>query len=274
MSTIAKQIDALDTGLFSSIEDAQTGVWDVRALLALHAAAADLCGPFSYLEIGSYLGGSLQAVVRDPRCRNVISIDPRPASTPDARGTPWLYKGNTTRHMLELLGEIRDADLEKLTTLEASTDTLSAADLPVRPDYCFIDGEHTHDAVLRDARFCAEAIGGAGVVAFHDYVLVGSAISTFLRANWREISYAIPFSAPNDPTGAGGLFALEIGGRGLLQHSAVQRAIGSQWHSVVLKVANRPRRSLLPFLMTWAMIPAIDSFVVQARHGFQEYVKR
>lgn len=272
MSAIAKQVEALDSELFSFLE-AQTCEFDRRALLALHAAAGATCGSFAYLEIGSYLGGSLQALIRDPRCGDIMSIDPRPVATPDGRGAPWVYEDNSTDHMLELLRELPDVDMDKLTTFEATTDTLRASDLPVRPTYCFVDGEHTPDAVVRDARFCAEALGGAGVIAFHDYAIVGSAISAFLRDNWREISFALAFSGPSNPTEGGGVFALELGGRGLLKHPTIEVAIGSRWHSVVWRAANRPRRMVLPFLVAWAGMLAIDSLVLQARHGFQEYVR-
>lgn len=271
MSAIAEQIEALDSELFSFLE-AQTAEWDRRALLALHAAAAETCGPFAYLEIGSYLGGSLQALIRDPRCRVILSIDPRRAATPDGRGTPWVYEDNTTDRMLELLGSLPDADLDKLTTFEATTSTLSASDLPVRPTYCFVDGEHTHDAALRDARFCAEALGGTDVIVFHDYVIIGSAISAFLRENWREISFALAFTRPSYPSW-GGVFALELGDGGLLRHAAIERAIGSRWHSAVWRAANRSNRSVMPLLLAWAAMPAIDAFVVHARHGFREYVR-
>jgi hypothetical protein len=272
MSAIAKQIDALDTELFSFLE-AQTTEWDRRALLALHSAVADRCGSFAYLEVGSYRGGSLQAVMRDARCTSVISIDKRTTDTPDERGSAT-YDNNTTEHMFELLQEIPDVDLDKLTTLDATTETLSALDLPARPSYCFIDGEHTHDAVLRDARFCADAIGSGGVIAFHDYVIVGSAISAFLRENWREISFALAFTGPSTPGAPCGVLALEIGGLGLLKHPAVERAISSRWHSDVWTLVNRPRRTALPFLLAWALMPAADSFVAQARQGFREYVRR
>jgi hypothetical protein len=270
MSDLRNRIDALDSELFSYV-DAQTGEWDRRALLALHAAAADTVGSFAYLEIGSYLGGSLQALIRDPRCRAVISLDPRTVETPDDRGDEWVYEDNTTEHMIELLRGVPGADMAKLTTFEAGTDDVSSADLPVRPDYCLIDGEHTHDAVTRDARFCAEALNGTGVIAFHDYVIVGSAISAFVREHWREVSFALAFSGPSHPSYGGGVFALELGGGRLLRHPAIERAIGSRWHSAVWRMANLPRRTARPLLVAWATIPAIDVFVVQARHGFREY---
>ena len=164
--------------------------------------------------------------------------------------------------------------MAKLTTIDASTDSISPSELGAAPNYCFIDGEHTHAAVLRDAEFCAEAVGGRGVIAFHDYVLIGSAISTFLRDNWTEISYALAFSGPVHPSFGGGVFALEMGGAGMLRHPTIVRAIGSRWHDAVWNLANRPRRTALPFLTAWAMMPAVDSFVVHTRHGMTEYVQR
>jgi hypothetical protein len=265
VTTLAGQIADLDSDLFSLIE-AQSAEWDRRALLALHAAAADVCGPFAYLEIGSYRGGSLQALMRDPRCRHVMSIDLRPAGqTPDARPGAVEYQWNTTEHMLTLLRGLPHVQMGKLTTFEAGTDALRASDLPVKPDYCFIDGEHTDDAVLRDARFCARALNGTGVIAFHDCYVTSRAINTFVRENWHQISFALAFSAPARPARGGGVFALELEERGLLRHPAIDRAIGSRWHSIAWDAANRPRRTALPLLVTYATIPVIDSLIVRAR---------
>jgi hypothetical protein len=102
-----------------------------------------------------------------------------------------------------------------------------------RPAYCFIDGEHTHDAAVRDARFCA-------------------------------------FSGPLGPRDGGGVFALEIGLGGLLQAPVVRRAVGSRWHWEVWRVVNRARRSALPFLIAWATMPAIDAALVGPPHGFRQ----
>jgi hypothetical protein len=272
MNVVADQVDALDPDLFSFLES-QTREWDRYALLALHGAMADSLGSFSYLEIGSYLGGSLQAVMRDPRCRAVTSIDPRTGSAPDDRGEATTYAHNSTEHMLGLLRTLPEVDMAKLTTFETSVESLNRSSLPTRPDYCFIDGEHTHDAVVRDARFCLEALDGAGVIAFHDYVIVGSAISTFVRESWRDISFALAFTGPNHPSSGGGVFALEIGDRGVLAHPLIRHAVGSRWHSAVWDAVNRPRKTALPFMVAWATMPAIDAFVMQVRHGFSHYVR-
>jgi hypothetical protein len=273
MTVIEERVRNLDSELFSFVT-AQLTDWDRRALLALHAAAADICGSFAYLEVGSYLGGSLQALMRDPRCQNVISIDLRSRGTPDARDVAVVYENNSTERMIEMLRRVPDVRIEKLTTIEAATGDLAASDLPVKPDYCFVDAEHTCDVVLRDARFCAEALGGVGVIAFHDYFVVGPAVSQFVSENWRDISFALAFTGgrPHQVTG-GGVFALEMGARGLLKHPAIARAIGSRWQATAWRASNRPRRTALPLLVVCATMPAVDSLVTEARLGLRQYVR-
>jgi hypothetical protein len=202
---LTERIVDLDESLFSLIEAGVEG-WDARALLALHDAIAEKLGRFVYLEVGSLFGGSLQVVMRDPRCKQVMSIDPRPELTPDNRGAGWVYKGNTKDRMLEALANLPDVDMTKLSTFDVGTDGLSPSALPVRPDFAFIDGEHTGVAVLRDAHFCAEALRGHGVIAFHDYPIVGDAIRQFVQETWTEISFALAFT--------GNVFAVEFGGAG------------------------------------------------------------
>jgi hypothetical protein len=252
---IAERVRDLDTRLFDPIL-AQSDQDDRRALLALHEGAASRYGSFVYLEIGSYLGGSLQAHVRDPRCVGIISIDPRPEAPPDKRTGTWTYEGNTTAHMLGLLGELPGADLSKLTTFELGTEALSVDALPMRPHYCFIDGEHTDEASLRDGRFCAEALGGRGVIAFHDDQVVRGGIEAFLQEAWGDVSMAVPFS--------GSVFAVELGGAGMLRSDAVQRGIASTWHSVVWRVASKP---LTPaaLLAAWSAVPVIDKTIYDLR---------
>ena len=255
MTALADQIDALDEQLFSPILSG-TSSWDRRALLALHSAVASAHGSFDYLEIGSYLGGSLQALMRDPRCRSIASIDLRPPVSLDKRGGSWQYEDNSTEHMRELLGQLHDADLGKLTTFEVDCTALSVAALPAKPQLCFVDGEHTDAAVLRDARFCARAIDGEGVIAFHDYRLLRPAIETFLREVWSDVVMAIAF--------AGDVFAVELGGGAVLRSPVVDRAIASRWHSVAWRCASRSPRAR-PFLAVWSVMPTIDEAALRCR---------
>jgi hypothetical protein len=188
--SIDTRITAGDLGLFGYVK-AQMSDDDRRAILAVQSALARRLGTFAYLEIGSHLGGSLQPFVADARCRHIVSIDPRPPAQPDDRGRIFHYKDNSTARMLSLLARVPDADLEKLQTIELSTEDI-APETIARPDLCFIDGEHTFNAALRDARFCRSVMHRSGVILFHDRRIVESAITTFLRETpGRVIAYPL-----------------------------------------------------------------------------------
>ena len=209
MPDLADRIEALDSSLFASIDTQLTDA-DRRSLLALHVAMRETHGAFDYLEIGSHLGGSLQAFIRDEACERIISIDSRPTAQPDERGIVYEYHANSTQRMLAELRRLPDADLEKLTTFDASTEQLAPAELPYRPHLCFVDGEHTDAAAVRDARFCLAANAGEGVVAFHDSQIVYRALRAWLEELGRDgrehRSYYLPTS----------VFVVEVGESRLL----------------------------------------------------------
>jgi len=179
MDHAEKKIDRQDISLFSHVLSQSTEN-DKRSLLALQAAFRQR-KEYVYLEIGSYRGGSLQPYVVDPKCRQIISIDPRPYSLADERGDKLRYFENTTQAMLEALAQVPDANLSKIKTIEEGTDTFSPAKLECRPDFCFIDGEHTDAAVVRDSRFCLAAVQQNGCLAYHDANIVYKGIDTFLK---------------------------------------------------------------------------------------------
>ena len=124
-------LGALDTGLFAHVRS-QTSEHDRLSLLALHNACREFHGSFAYLEIGSYLGGSLQVLVVDRRCTSIVSIDPRPLSQPDVRGE-FEYPKNSTQGMLDRLETVPGADLTKLQTIEASVEDVVVEQLPATP---------------------------------------------------------------------------------------------------------------------------------------------
>lgn len=263
MTTLEERIETLDVDLFSFVP-IQAQASDARALLALQTAVAAAKTPFAYLEIGSYRGGSLQVLIRDPRCSRIMSIDPRVAETPDETRGDYTYEANTTAQMLELLAKVPDAQMEKLDTFETTTEAMSPGALPQRPDWCFIDGEHSDKAVLADARFCAEALGGTGVIAFHDWGIVETAIREFVRAHWRDISFALPINRPLHPRQGHGVFAIELGNNGILSHPAIRSATGARSHEI-WRAANRSRRSALPMLLALGAMPTLDSVRLRVR---------
>lgn len=173
------RLESLDPGLFERVPT-ETGESDRVSLLALHNACREAYGTFRYLEIGSHLGGSLQVLIADDRCTTITSIDSRPPSMPDARGWNLAYPGNSSERMLAYLRTVPGADLAKLRTVESSTEDLAVPRYRGSAHLCFIDGEHTHDAALRDARFCRAVVEDEGAIAFHDRQLVRGAIEEFI----------------------------------------------------------------------------------------------
>jgi Methyltransferase domain len=204
--SVQNRIDQLDTALFEGIPS-QTSIDDRRSLLAIHAAVADLRGSFAYLEIGSHLGGSIQPYLLDERCTAVVSIDKRPAEQPDMRGNVYKYPGNSTDRMLQNLRRISDEGVRKVRTFDADTSQLRPSEISVRPDICFIDGEHTNLAVERDFAFCLSVVQDRGVIFFHDSNIVFEGLSRIvegLKASGRR------FRAYNLPTH---VFVVDLGER-------------------------------------------------------------
>jgi hypothetical protein len=210
-----KALRSLDDRLFGYVPT-ETTLLDRYSLLALYNACHEAFGSFAYLEIGSHLGGSLQVLLADERCTSITSIDSRPPSVQDAQVETIAYPENSTERMLKYLEFVPGGDLSKLRTIEASTEAVSPDELEERPRLCFIDGEHTVEAALRDARFSRAAIGDDGVIAFHDRVVVRPAIDALLA----ELE-AIPHEAyplPNQ------LFIVSLG-RALFQRRVEEMLI-------------------------------------------------
>jgi hypothetical protein len=183
LTAFERQLAELDEDTLFRHIPSQTTALDRRSLLGLHLAWRR-GHRFTYLEIGSHLGGSLQALVVDPLCERIISIDARPLSVPDERigpGDTQSYEGNSTARMLALLGAVPGADVRKVHTIDAGTDQLDPSTFSFRPDLCFIDGEHTDHAVLRDARFCLSVVNPDGCIVFHDANVIYRGVNEFIR---------------------------------------------------------------------------------------------
>jgi hypothetical protein len=166
----------LDLTLFRWIES-QTSDRDREALLSITEAVCGISGGYRYLEVGSHLGGSLQPHVLDNRCVKIFSIDPRPVEQPDERWTTnYKYEGNSTARMLDLLGAIPGANIQKIQTFEACSWDLSAGSIAEPVEFAFIDGEHTNAAVVRDFIAVRRFLAPAAVLAFHDSFVTPAAL--------------------------------------------------------------------------------------------------
>jgi Methyltransferase domain len=203
-STVARRISALDTSLFASIPS-ESSDNDKRSLLACQNAMRHLRSGYGYLEIGSYLGGSIQPHLLDPLCARIVSIDKRPEEMPDNRGLTYKYPQNTTARMVELLREVEPNQLDKLVCIDGDSSELDPAAVEDSIDFCFIDGEHTDEAVLTDFRFARSVLGDRGAFVFHDAHIVYNGLATIIESLKASDQ---PFRAYNLPDY---LLVIEIG---------------------------------------------------------------
>jgi hypothetical protein len=179
MNNFEKAINKLDLGLFEKIPS-QTTDHDKQSLLAIELAVRELSPEYNYLEIGSYLGGSIQPHLVDPRCRRVYSIDKRPTSQPDARGFDWVYQNNSTKRMIEMLREVSE-NTDKITTIDGDSNTLDPLRIKDKIQLCFIDGEHTDEAVMADFKFCLGVLDINGAIIFHDAQITYNGIAVCIN---------------------------------------------------------------------------------------------
>jgi predicted O-methyltransferase YrrM len=177
MSDFEKAITDLDLDLFSKI-DSQSTNNDKQSFLAIQLAVRKLRPGYKYLEIGSYLGGSIQPHLLDENCAHIYSIDKRPEKQPDARGFDYTYLNNSTRRMLEKLSTVSAGNLDKITTIDGDSRSISPSEIKEKIDLCFIDGEHTDEAVLSDFNFCLKVLDESGCIAFHDAQITYNGIAS------------------------------------------------------------------------------------------------
>ena len=203
MSNFEQLINNLDLKIFEKIKTQLTDN-DKQTLLGCQFAVRNLLPKYNYLEIGSYLGGSIQPHLLDEKCARVYSIDKRPLRQPDERGVDYIYLNNSTARMLELLSEVAPAD--KITTIDGDTRReVKPSQIEEKIQMCFIDGEHTDEAVLSDFKFCLEVLDENGAILFHDSAINYNAIANcvqYLKDN------GIEFRANSLPDA---VFVVEIG---------------------------------------------------------------
>lgn len=183
----------LDLKLFEKIAS-QTTDGDKRSLLVLQNAVREIYPEYIYLEIGSYLGGSLQPHLLDDKCKIIYSIDKRPLVQPDERGIDFVYQHNSTSRMLEILQTVTKIGLEKIVCFDADASEIEKAKIDPRPEVCFIDGEHTDIASWNDFLFCIDVVTEKGMIIFHDAAIIYNSlrrITDFLEQSGR------PFRAYN-----------------------------------------------------------------------------
>ncbi|MDJ1177030.1 class I SAM-dependent methyltransferase [Roseofilum capinflatum] len=170
-------IDELDLSVFETIPS-QTSAEDRRSLLAVQRATARKYKEYTYLEIGSYLGGTIQPHLVDNRCKRIYSIDPRPVEQPDDRSPGYIvhYENNSTEKMLNMLKAIGYGDIGKIECFDVDASQVDSERIKTAPEIMFIDGEHTQSSTRSDFEFCRKVVSENGVILFHDYTIIYPAV--------------------------------------------------------------------------------------------------
>ena len=153
--------------------ESQTSPADKSFILASIAFVSGISKTYSYVEIGSYMGGSLAPFLMDPLCRSILSIDERGRRQPDERGLKYDYTGITNQTMIDNL-RAHGISTDKLRTYDGSVD-----DMPPpgeQFDLAFIDGEHTDGACVRDFLWLQPMMASNSLIMFHDSYLVYKAL--------------------------------------------------------------------------------------------------
>lgn len=233
MRDVDQSIRSCDLELFAKIPSQSTDE-DKRSLLACQAAVRELRPRYKYLEIGSHLGGSIQPHLLDERCSGIYSIDKRPRSQPDARGYDWVYENNSTARMLDNLLQLTD-DVSKIVTIDGDSRTIDPREVPDKIDLCFIDGEHTDEAVIADFEFCLRVLADNGAIVFHDSQITYLGIAACLkRLEERSIAfkaYVLPHV----------VFVVEIGDFPLYRHPAVSDLLVENSKSFLFALEDNDR---------------------------------
>jgi cephalosporin hydroxylase len=177
--TAVSRIEALDTSVFAI----QPGHYSDRtSFLRVQRLVRTIQPDYAYLEVGSDLGGSLLPHLLDPACRVAVSVDPRPESQPDERGSDFHYAGNSTARMLAELGKHANAEeLGKLVTLDTDAASIARTAVATRPHLVLIDAEHTNVAAFADFLSILPLVADDSMITFHDANLVGDTIQIIER---------------------------------------------------------------------------------------------
>ncbi len=107
--------------------------------------------------------------------------------------------------MLELLKGVAPKKMSKITTIDGDTAEIDPKSVDDKIQLCFIDGEHTDEAALRDFKFCLDVLDENGAIVFHDAVITYNGIANCISYLKEK---GIKFRAYNLPAI---VFAVEIG---------------------------------------------------------------
>jgi len=137
---------------------------------------------FEYLEIGSYLGGSLTPFLMNKKCKKVMSIDHRNQILDDERSEKFSYEKVSENMMIENLKN-QKIDITRLRTYNGDIKNFKGFG---KYDLVFIDGIHTDKNTFSDFLYSFDKLKKNSIIIFHDSVVIYKAlvlINEFLKKN-------------------------------------------------------------------------------------------
>ena len=128
---------------------------------------------FNYLEIGSFLGGSLTPFLMEDKCKLIVSIDKRNQKLDDERSEEWSYENVNENDMIRRLKEY-NLDLSKLKTFNGDIKDFKTNK---KFDLSFIDGIHTDINTFSDFLNTLKKSNKDSIILFHDSSIIFKSIS-------------------------------------------------------------------------------------------------
>lgn len=176
---------AIDISAFKA--PTQTSDGDRVALETIRAFVSEVVGSYNYLELGSFLGGTLLPHLTSAHCARILSIDKRASFQPDERrASGYSYTGVTTANLIEELRKHLpdESCLDKLETLDGVIEDIDVKATQEKYSsgfqLCFIDAEHTNEAVFSDFLHTLRLSGPDTIVMLHDSWMLGSGIMNII----------------------------------------------------------------------------------------------
>ena len=143
---------------------------------------------YNYLEIGSYLGGSLTPFIIDKKCKKILSIDKRNLKLSDERGENFDYKNIPEKKMFLNIKKY-GLSTKKIKTFNGKIKDLKKVN--DKYDLVFIDGEHTDHNCYEDFLYSLNFIKKNSIIMFHDSPVIYKAISLiFIYLDKEKIPYS------------------------------------------------------------------------------------
>jgi hypothetical protein len=169
-------VDKVDIGIFRIPTAASEN--DRRSFLQIQGCVR--VKPYSYIEVGSELGGTLLPHLADPRCTAVFSVDLRVSSQSDERAQTFYYPTDGEAAMIAALTKsVGESLLRKLKTFRCDVSQLSPSDIPSKASLVLIDAEHTNASCFSDAVSAFRFLKRHAIISFHDANLITDAIQNF-----------------------------------------------------------------------------------------------